>query len=177
MCCFLLLLLCHHSSVAQDVVDVALITWQKLFICCAKWSFILDNMAVCGWRMQSTSEHMHIPECVTCYKRTATLVIWLSIQPHKLTGSPPRQRGQQSGEALGWITLICVNIHQQIIQKSETRFHKDQKKCKHMTFLLRVVHTCCSCCWLDRGNVWDISIGHSAERSSISRHTRFWKPL
>lgn len=53
-------------------------------------------------------------------------------------GSPPRQRGQQSGEAMGWITSIC-----------------------------------CSCCWLDRVNVWDVSIGHSAERSCISRHTLF----
>lgn len=101
----------------------------------------------------------------------------LSTQLHKLTGSPPRQRGQQSGEALTWITSICVNIHKQIVQKSEWYFHRDQQQCKDVIFLLRVVHTCCSCCWLDRGNVWDVSIGHSAERSSISRQTRFWKPL
>lgn len=51
-------------------------------------------------------------------------------------GSPPRQRGQQSG--LDWTAPFC-----------------------------------CSGCWVDRVNVWDVSIGHSAERNSVSRHTRF----
>lgn len=87
-------------------------------------------MLVCGWLMQATSEQTHTHThswmfnmyAIKGHSNSSHMTIQryniydpLTIQPHKLTGSPPRQRGQQSGEALGWSTSICVNKSQKYV--------------------------------------------------------------
>lgn len=136
----------------------------------------------------SSCSHVTIQRCNIYYP--------LTFHTHALTGSPPRQRGQQSGEGLDWIAPFCMNTHQNDDNMPEICFHGEWHKhqrdralvcdtqssalvctCCFVVCLTVAVRACCSGCWVDRVSVWDVSIGHSAERSSVSRHTRFWKQL
>lgn len=136
----------------------------------------------------SSCSHVIIQRCNIYYP--------LTFHTHSLTGSPPRQRGQQSWEGLDWIAPICMNTHQNDVNMTEIfpwrmtqRWTCDRAlvcvtqssalvcTCCFVVCLTVAARTCCSGCWVDRVNVWDVSIGHSAERNSVSRHTRFWKQL